>query len=33
MIDADMRAAGLEAIGEGDEILRKKFPNKWWGVD
>ena len=33
MIDADMRAAGLEVIGEGDEILEKKFPNRWWGVD
>jgi len=33
MIDADMREAGLEAIGEGDEILEKKFPNRWWGVD
>ena len=33
MIDADMRAAGLEAIGEGDEILEEKFPNRWWGVD
>ena len=33
MVDADMRAVGLEAIGEGDEILERKFPNKWWGVD
>jgi GDPmannose 4,6-dehydratase len=33
MIDADMREAGLEAIGEGDEILKKKFSNRWWGVD
>ena len=33
MVDADMRAAGLETIGEGDEILKKKFPNRWWGVD
>ena len=33
MVDADMRAAGLEAIGEGDVILRRKFPNKWWTVD
>ena len=33
MVDADMRAIGLEAIGEGDEILEKKFPNRWWGVD
>ena len=33
MVDADMRAAGLEPIGEGDEIIRKKFPNRWWKVD
>ena len=33
MIDADMRKIGLEPIGEGDEILRKKFPNRWWKVD
>jgi len=33
MIDADMRASGLEPIGEGDDILRKKFPDKWWKVD
>ena len=33
MVDADMRAAGLEPIGEGDELLKKKFLNRWWGVD
>jgi GDPmannose 4,6-dehydratase len=33
MIDADMRAAGLEPFGEGDEILEKKIPNRWWAVD
>ena len=33
MMDADMRSAGLEPIGEGDAILRRKFPNKWWTVD
>ena len=33
MVDADMRAVGLEPIGEGDEILEKKFPNRWWSVD
>jgi GDPmannose 4,6-dehydratase len=33
MIDADMRAAGLEPIGEGDEIVKSKFPNRWWSVD
>ena len=33
MVDADMRASGLGAIGEGDKILRKKFPRRWWKVD
>ena len=33
MVDADMRNLGLEPIGEGDEILRKSFPDRWWKVD
>jgi GDPmannose 4,6-dehydratase len=33
MIDADMRRAGLQPIGEGDKILRKSFPARWWAVD
>jgi GDPmannose 4,6-dehydratase len=33
MVDADMRAAGFEPPGEGDKIIRKKFPKRWWGVD
>jgi len=33
MVDADMRAIGLEPIGEGGEILKNKFPNRWWGID
>lgn len=33
MIDAEMRNSGLRTIGEGDRILKNKFPNKWWGVD
>jgi len=33
MVDADMRRIGLKPIGEGDEILKKKFPNRWWKVD
>ena len=33
MVDADMRKAGLEPIGEGDEIVEKLFPNRWWKVD
>ncbi|MGC8483595.1 MAG: GDP-mannose 4,6-dehydratase [Thermodesulfobium sp.] len=33
MMDADLRKAGLESPGEGDEFLRKTFKNRWWGVD
>jgi len=33
MVDADMRASGLSPIGEGDAILKKTFPEKWWKVD
>ncbi|MBM3155441.1 MAG: GDP-mannose 4,6-dehydratase [Chloroflexi bacterium] len=33
LVDADMRAAGLEPIGEGDRIIQERFPNRWWGVD
>ena len=33
MVDADMRKAGLQPVGEGDEFLRKQFPNRWWRVD
>jgi GDPmannose 4,6-dehydratase len=33
MVDADMRVLGLEPIGDGDEILKKKFPDRWWRVD
>ena len=33
MVDADMRAIGLEPIGEGDRILENKFPVRWWRAD
>ena len=33
MVDADMRACGLEPVGDGDKILQKKFPHRWWKVD
>jgi GDPmannose 4,6-dehydratase len=33
MVDADMRAVGLEAIGEGDKIISRNFSRKWWQVD
>jgi len=33
MVDADMRRAGLEPIGEGDKLLEKEFPVRWWKID
>jgi GDPmannose 4,6-dehydratase len=33
MVDADMRAAGLEPIGKGDAVLKRAFQNRWWSVD
>jgi GDPmannose 4,6-dehydratase len=33
MVDADMRAAGLEPPGEGDKAIRRAFPKKWWQGD
>jgi GDPmannose 4,6-dehydratase len=33
MVDADMRAAGLEPIGEGDITLTKMFGDRWWTGD
>ncbi len=33
MVDADLRQIGLESPGESDEILRRKFPNRWWRGD
>jgi GDPmannose 4,6-dehydratase len=33
MVDADMRAAGLTPAGEGDKILKEKFPRRWWKID
>jgi len=33
MVDADMRKTGLEPIGEGDQILQKRFPKEWWKTD
>ncbi|MCK5044561.1 GDP-mannose 4,6-dehydratase [Candidatus Parcubacteria bacterium] len=33
MIDADFRKYGLTPPGEGDGILKEKFPNRWWKVD
>lgn len=33
MVDADLRSAGLEPVGEGDEVIRNIFPQRWWGRD
>ena len=33
MVDADMRAVGLNPVGDGDKILTQKFPARWWKVD
>jgi len=33
MVDADLRALEIQPPGEGDRILREKFPNKWWKND
>jgi len=33
MIDADLRKLNLKIPGEGDRILKEKFPNKWWKID
>lgn len=33
MVDADFRENGLVSPGEGDKILKDKFPNRWWRVD
>jgi len=33
MIDSDFRALNLTPPGEGDKILKEKFPNRWWKID
>ena len=33
MVDADMRLLGLKPVGEGDDLLRRLFPRRWWGPD
>lgn len=33
MVDADVRKIGMEPRGEGDAILRQKYPQKWWKGD
>jgi GDPmannose 4,6-dehydratase len=33
MVDADFRRLGLTPPGEGDRILKEKFPDRWWKTD
>lgn len=33
MVDADIRKLGMEPKGDGDSILRQRFPHKWWKGD
>jgi GDPmannose 4,6-dehydratase len=33
MVDSDMRSIGLKPVGEGERILKERFPNRWWRVD
>jgi len=33
MVDADFRKLGIDPVGEGDKVLKKKYPERWWNVD
>ncbi len=33
MVDADTRKLGLEPVGEGDRVLERAFPDRWWRAD
>lgn len=33
MVDADVRATGSVPRGYGDEIIKEKFPHRWWKAD
>lgn len=33
MVDADMGMIGLKPIGEGNKILKKKYPDRYWAID
>lgn len=33
MVDAEFRAMGMEPVGEGDRLLRRLFPDRWWLTD
>jgi GDPmannose 4,6-dehydratase len=32
MVDADMEKLNLEPPGEGNEVLKRKYPHRWWSV-
>ena len=33
MVDSDLRHAGITPPGEGDDILAREYPQRWWKVD
>jgi GDPmannose 4,6-dehydratase len=33
MVDADIRRIGLKPPGDGDKIMEKTFPDRWWNRD
>ncbi|MBI5192690.1 MAG: GDP-mannose 4,6-dehydratase [Nitrospirae bacterium] len=33
MVDADMKEIGIECKGDGDKILKVKYPERWWKKD
>lgn len=33
MVDADVRKVGVNCLEEGDRILERIFPHRWWGED
>jgi len=33
MVDADVRALGHSPAGEGERIVRARFPDRWWETD
>ncbi len=33
MLDSEFKKIGLEPPGEGEQILRERFPDRWWSVD
>ncbi|MEN6359483.1 MAG: GDP-mannose 4,6-dehydratase [Smithella sp.] len=33
MVDADMKAVGMEPVGKSEAIIRAKFPHRWWKND